>query len=139
MNQKKTETELIQAVIKHFGIEAVLDCIPKEKILDRVDADDCVRHFGSVDIAYSLYYSRDKDQLLDLYTFSELALAAADKGDLKKWVETQQVAADDPVSQDEAISPLIRDALYYISPNRVHWSKEDAITALSEHINFWWR
>lgn len=134
MNQKKTETELIQAVIKHFGIETVLDCIPKEKILDRVDADDCVRHFGSVDIAYSLYYSGDKDQLLDLYTFSELALAAEDKGDLKEWV-----TADDSVSQDEAISPLIRDALYYISPNRVHWSKEDAITALSEHINFWWR
>ena len=87
MNQKKTETELIQAVIKHFGIETVLDCIPKEKILDRVDADDCVRHFGSVDIAYSLYYSGDKDQLLDLYTFSELALAAEDKGDLKEWVD----------------------------------------------------
>lgn len=138
MNKEAQDKKLIQAVIDRFGVDAVLDCIPQEKILGRVDVDDCIDHFGSSDIAFSLYYYGDKDALLDYCTFSELASAAEEKGDLEEWFENETVQLEGPVSQDEAISPLLREALGCLSPNRQFWTKQDAINALSEHINFWW-
>lgn len=138
MNRETEDKKLIQTVIDRFGVDAVLDCIPQEKILDRVDVDDCIDHFGSSDIAFSLYYHGDKDALLDYCTFGELASAAEEKGDLEECFENETAQLEGSVSQDEAISPLLREALRYLSPHRQFWTKQDAIDALSEHINFWW-